>query len=198
MSRPQVRLGAGDDDASGLACMVASLLEDNVRDFRSRAAAARYTRGDVVLRTSDSDTAITLSFRPGQVVVEEGERAGAAVVEGEWIHMAGLCSGQRSVLAALAAGELRLRRGHGLRAAAGAGLALSVPPSFYGSESRWWRRHRGGLALALLAVAAIVTSIRRSGRIPSSGLASGGITALSVRRSGAGRSPDPEGNEAVA
>ena len=98
--------------------------------FRTRAAAARFTRGEVVLRTSDSGIAVTLSFRPGQVVVEEGPVAGAAVVEGEWIHMAALCSGQRSVLAALASGELRLRRGHGLRAAAGAGLALSVPPSF--------------------------------------------------------------------
>ena len=161
MKRPEVRLGAGDEDASGLACMVASLLEDNVRDFRSRAVAARFTRGDVVLRTSDSDMAVTLSFRPGQVVVEEGPRAGATVVEGEWIHMAALCSGQRSALAALASGELRLRRGRGLRAAAGAGLALAVPPSFYGSDDRWWRRHRAGVAVALLACATITMAWRR-------------------------------------
>lgn len=163
MSRPEVRLGAGDEDASGLACMVASLLEDNVRDFRSRAAAVRFTRGDVVLRTSDSDIAITLSFRPGRVVVEEGPRAGATVVEGAWIDMAGLCSGQRSVLAALASGQLRLRRGHGLRAAAGAGLALSVPSSFYGSDHRWWRRHRTGVAVALLAGAGLAMAWRRGG-----------------------------------
>lgn len=163
MSRPEIRLGAGEEDASGLACMVASLLQDNVRDFRSRAAAARCTRGDVVLRTSDSDMAVTLSFRPGQVVVEEGPRAGATVVEAEWIHMAGMCSGQRSLLAALASGELRVRRGHGLRAAAGAGLALSVPPSFYGSEDRWWRRHRAGVAVALVAAAALGVAWRRGG-----------------------------------
>ncbi len=159
VSRPRVRLGAGEEDASGLAQMVASLLEDNVRDFRTRAAAARFTRGEVVLRTSDSGIALTLSFRPGQVVVEEGPVAGAAVVEGEWIHMAALCSGQRSVLAALASGELRLRRGHGLRAAAGAGLALSVPASFYGSDERWWRRHVAEVTVALLAAVALVMAL---------------------------------------
>lgn len=158
MSPTRIRLGAGEEDASGLAQMVASLLADNVRDFRTRAVAARYTRGDVVLRASDSDTAITLSFRPGQVVVEEGARAGTATVEGEWIHMAALCSGQRSVLAALAAGELRLRRGRGLRAAAGAGLALSVPPSFYGPEDLRRRRHLAGVAVALLAAAALAAT----------------------------------------
>ncbi len=168
MSRPEVRLGADEEAASGLACMVASLLEDNVRDFRTRAAAARFTRGEVVLRASDSDMAITLSFRPGQVVVEEGPRAGVAMVEGEWIHMAALCSGQRSVLAALASGELRLRRGHGLRAAAGAGLALSVPPSFYDSDDRWWRRNLPEVAVALLAAAALAAIWRRASPGPAS------------------------------
>jgi hypothetical protein len=169
VSRPRIRLGAGEEDASGLARMVASLLEDNVRDFRTRAVAARCARGEVVLRASDSDTAITLSFRPGQVVVEEGTRAGAATVEGEWIHMAALCSGQRSVLAALAAGELRIRPGHGLGAAAGAGLALSVPPSFYGPQERWWRRHRATVAVAVavavgVAAAGVFARARREGR----------------------------------
>lgn len=162
MSRPEVRLGAGEEEASGLACMVASLLQDNVRDFRTRAAAARYTRGEVVLRASDADMSVTLSFQPGQVVVEEGARAATAMLEGEWLHMAALCSGQRSVLAALASGELRLRRGHGLRTAAGAGMALSVPPSFYGSDGRSRRRHTARVAVAVLAAAALVVAWRRA------------------------------------
>ncbi len=159
MSRPRVRLGAGEEDASGLARMVAQLLEDNLRDFRTRAAAARYARGDVVLRTSDSDVAVTLSFGPGEVVVREGRRAGAVVLAGEWVHLAGLCSGQRSVLGALASGELSLHPGRGWRAAAGAGLALSVPRSFYGPDDGWWRRGRAGLAVAVLVAAAVAAVV---------------------------------------
>lgn len=158
--RLRVSLGAGDDTASGFAYMVASLLEDNLRDFRSRAAAAWCTRGDVVLRASDNDMAITLSFRAGEVVVEEGSRPGVIVLAGDWLHMAELCSGQRSVLGAMASGDLHLQRGRGLRAAVGAGLALSVPKSFYESGDGNLRRHRAGVALMLLALGTVAITKR--------------------------------------
>lgn len=140
--------------------MVASLLEDNLRDFRSRAAAAWCTRGDVVLRASDNDMAITLSFRTGEVVVEEGSRPGVIVLAGDWLHMAELCSGRRSVLGAVASGDLRLQRGRGLRAAVGAGLALSVPKSFYKPGDGRSRRHRAEIVVMLLALGSVAITRR--------------------------------------
>ena len=97
---PNVRLAAGDR-ASGLACMLASLLQDNLRDFRSRSFVARFTRGDVVLLASDRDIAVTLSFRPGEIVIEDGAVLGAPVLAGEWLDLAKVCSGQRSPIAAV-------------------------------------------------------------------------------------------------
>jgi hypothetical protein len=149
--------------------MVASLLGDNVRDFRSRAAAAWCTRGDVVLKASDNDMAITLSFRPGEVTVEEGPRPGTIVLAGEWLRMAELCSGRRSLLGVLRSGDLHVQRGHGLRAAVGAGMALSVPRSFYRQVDRpqqgdsRWRRHPAGAVVTVLALTAVAI-LRCTGR----------------------------------
>lgn len=148
-----VELAAGDD-ASGLACMLATLLEDNLRDFRSRSLAARLTRGDVVLLASDRDVAVTLSFRPGEILVEEGGTPGAAVLSGAWLDLARVCSGQRSPVAALVARELRVARGRGIRAAAGAGLALSVPKSFYEEAGERRARRRRIVVVATIVLAA--------------------------------------------
>lgn len=146
LGRPEVRLAGGEEGASGLAYMVASLLEANVRDFPTRAVAAGWARGDVVLRTADSDVAVTLSFRRGAVLVEDGTRPGATVMSATWLQLAEVCSGRRSVLGALVSGDLRLRRGGGWRAAAGAGLALSVPRSFYRNDGHGRGRRRAEAA----------------------------------------------------
>ena len=150
---PSVRLAAGDG-ASGLACMLASLLQDNLRDFRSRSLVARFTRGDVVLLASDRDIAVTLSFRPGEILIGDGAAPGAPVLAGEWLDMAKLCSGQRSPIAAVTSGELRVTPGRGMLAAAGAGLALSVPKSFY-EENRETLVRRRGVVIALVLLAAV-------------------------------------------
>ncbi len=152
---------ASGDEASGLASMVASLLQDNLRDFRSRSVVARFTRGDVVLLASDRDLAVTLSFQPGQVLITEGAAPGAPVLAAEWLDMARLCSGQRSPLTALTSGELRVTPGRGMRAAAGAGFALSVPQSFYeeNPETLVRRRRRVILSLALVAVVMLTACI---------------------------------------
>ncbi|HEY5012356.1 MAG TPA: hypothetical protein VIK61_06575 [Acidimicrobiia bacterium] len=156
---PSVRLAAGDR-ASGLACMLASLLHDNLRDFRTRSLVARITRGDVVLLASDRDIAVTLSFRPGEILIEDGAVPGAPVLAGEWLDMAKLCSGQRSAIAAVGSGELRVTPGRGMLAAAGAGLALSVPKSFYEENRESLVRRRGvvvaSVLLATVALAALV------------------------------------------
>ena len=150
-----VRLADGDR-ASGLACMLASLLEDNLRDFRTRAFVARLTRGDVVLLASDSDIAVTLSFRPGEVVIGDGPQPGAPVLAGKWLDMAKLCSGRRSPFAAMTSGELRLTPGRKLRAVAGAGFALSVPKSFYDENRETFLRRRRGLIISLTLLAAVM------------------------------------------
>lgn len=137
--------------------MLASLLRDNVRDFRTRALAARLTRGDVVLLAADRDLAVTLSFRPGEVVIRDGAVPGVPVLAGEWLDLAMMCSGQRSPVAAVASGELRVKVARGMLAAAGAGVALSVPKSFY-EENPEPARHRRLAALVLLALVVAATS----------------------------------------
>lgn len=134
--------------------MLASLLQDNVRDFPTRALAARMARGEVVLLASDRDLAVTVSFRPGEVVIRDGAAPGATVLAGEWLDLARLCSGQRSPIAALASRELRLTGVRGMRAAAGAGLALSVPKSFYDQNPEASRHRRLVILVSLSLVAA--------------------------------------------
>ena len=137
---------------------VASLLQDNLRDFRSRSLVARFTRGDVVLLASDRDIAVTLSFRPGEILIGDGAVPGAPVLAGEWLDMAKLCSGQRSPIAAVMAGELRITPGRGMLAAAAAGLALSVPKSFYEEDSETLVRRRGVVIALVLLAAVMVTA----------------------------------------
>lgn len=127
---PEVVL-AGGDDASGLASMLADLLRDNLTDFPGRARVAARLRGPVVLRAADHDLAVTISFDGDRIEVRDGSTEGAAVVAGEWLAMAKLCSGQLAPWTALLAGDLALQRGRPLHAAAGAGYVLSVPASFY-------------------------------------------------------------------
>jgi hypothetical protein len=155
----RVRLAAGAE-ASGLA----SLLEDNLRDFPTRALAARLARGDVVLLASDRDMAVTLSFRSDEIVVDEGALTGVATLAGAWLDLAGLCSGQRSAFASMRSGDLRITPGRGMRAAAGAGLALSVPRSFYDEDQGRGRRRRTLMALAVLgAVLLAALVVHREG-----------------------------------
>lgn len=147
---------ASGDDASGLACMLASLLEDNLRDFRSRSLVARFTRGDVVLLASDRDIAVTLSFRPGEILVADGAMPGAPVLAGEWLDMAKLCSGRRSPIAAVTSGELRVTRGRAMLAAAGAGFSLSVPKKFYEENRDDLTSHRRRTVISLVLLAAVI------------------------------------------
>ena len=152
-----VELAAGNE-ASGLACMLASLLEDNVRDFRSRSLAARLTRGDVVLLASDRGVAVTLSFRPGEILVEQGAVPGAPVLAGKWLDLTKVCSGQRSPIAAIAARELRVTTGRGMRVAAGAGVALSVPRSFYEDKGEVLARRRRVVIIASVVLTAVLVT----------------------------------------
>jgi hypothetical protein len=164
MTRPQVVRAAGDE-ASGLASMIADLLEQNIGDFPLRARVVALTRGDVVLTASDQDLSVTLQFGGDRVIVRDGAVPGAPALAGTWLEMARVCSGQVSALAAVRARTIRVTPGHNPIALAGAGFALSVPPSFYeGDSARRARRRRATLiTLALtVGVLALLVARRRS------------------------------------
>lgn len=165
MAAPQVVLADGDD-ASGLACMLADLLEQNLADFPRRARVAALTRGDVVLTASDRDLSVTLHFGDGRVVVTDGAARGAPELAGPWLEMAKVCSGLRSPVSAVGARALRITPGHHPIALAGAGFALSVPPSFYEDEAaRAARRRRTTLVAVALVVGALVVLLARRRRV---------------------------------
>jgi len=170
---PAVRLEGGDA-ASGLAFMIGDLIEGNLRDFPARRRVASRTRGQVALEASDRAAAITLSFRPGEVVVAEGISPDTPVLSGEWLTMAQMCSGQISPVRALASKQLSISGMSNPMCVAAAGFVLSVPESFYEPEAVAERR-RKVLIWALAATAV-------------SGGAFGGYWALARRRSGAGGS----------
>lgn len=130
---PSVVLRDGDD-ASGMAYMLGGLLEDNLRDFPSRARVARVLRGPVVMTASDRDMSVTIEFMRGQIELRDGADVGATVISGPWLAMTKLCSGQKSPVAAFREGDVRITRYRGAPIAAGAGFVLSVPTSFYEEE----------------------------------------------------------------
>lgn len=160
---PQVVLADGDE-ASGLADMLASLLEQNLRDFPTRARVAGRTRGEVVLVAADNDIAVTLRFEGDRVVVTDGSFAGAPRLTGPWLEMARVCSGQLSPLAAARSGALQVAFGRRPLTLAGAGFALSVPAAFYedADQRRQTRRRRATVtALFVLGAVATIAVVRR-------------------------------------
>lgn len=165
MSAPEVVLPAGDE-ASGLATMLADLLRDNMKDYPGRARAAALARGAVVMRASDRDISVTLSFHGREVVVTDGTASGAPVIAGPWLEMAKLCSGQLSPIKAVAQKQLVISpSAHGLTALAGAGYALSIPPSFYGDEEAVAKRRRQTqITIAVVVGVVVLIAWRRHRR----------------------------------
>lgn len=165
MAAPGVVLPAGDE-ASGLATMLADLLRDNMKDFPGRGRAAGLARGDVVMCASDRDASVTLSFRGGEVVVTDGVTPGAPVVQGAWLDLAKLCSGQISPVKAVVQRQLKITpAAHGLTALAGASYALSVPPSFYGDEEAVAKRKQQvQLTFGITAGAVVLLGLARHRR----------------------------------
>jgi len=155
MTRPQVVRAAGDE-ASGLASMIADLLEQNIGDFPLRARAVALTRGAVVLTASDQDLSVTLQFGEGRVIVRDGAVPGAPALAGTWLEMAKVCSGQISTLAAVRERTIRVTPGHNPLALAGAGFALSVPPSFYEDDAARRARHRRATLITLAVAAGVL------------------------------------------
>jgi hypothetical protein len=163
MVAPAITFADGEE-ASGMAHMLGGLLEDNLRDYPSRARVAGLARGNVVLTASDRDVSVTLSFRGHEVVVANGSTERAPVLAGPWLEMAKLCSGQASPLGALARREVSITPRARLDTVAAAGYVLSVPPSFYGDEAAVRQRRRQAIGVGVVAVAAaviIVCGLRR-------------------------------------
>jgi len=155
---------ADGDDASGLAVMLAELLADNLRDFPVRAEVARRARGDLVLTASDREISVTLSFRPGEVVVSNGATERAPALRGPWLEMAKLCSGQESPVVALARRHLQLVPGARMTVVPAGGFVLSVPASFYGDNSQRRQVAVGGGIAAVVLVLLIRRRRRRRAR----------------------------------
>lgn len=133
-SVPPVVLRDGDD-ASGMAVMIAGLLEDNLRDFPGRARVAARTRGSVVLTASDRDVSITVTFGSDGVEIADGARPGVAAMSGPWLTMSRVCSGRITPWRAIRDRELALGWGRSVWALPAAGFVLSVPASFYEDAS---------------------------------------------------------------
>jgi len=123
------------DDASGMAVMIAGLLEDNLRDFPGRARVAARTRGSVVLTASDRDLSITVTFGSDGVEIADGARPGVAAMSGPWLTMSRVCSGRITPWRAIRDRELALGWGRSVWALPAAGFVLSVPASFYEDAS---------------------------------------------------------------
>lgn len=148
MPAPTVVLTDGDD-ASGMASMLAGLLEDNLSDFPGRARVARTIRGGVVFTAADRDMSVSITFLGNRIEVSDGVTTGATMIRAPWMTMAKLCSGQISPVRALIDRDLAISFGRSPLAAAGASFVVSVPPSHFGDDRR----------LSKVSTVAIITAV---------------------------------------
>ena len=160
---PSVVLRDGDE-ASGMANMIAGLLEDNLRDFPGRARVAARARGSIVLTASDRDLSITVSFGRGGVEIADGAAPGAPVMAGPWLTMSRVCSGRISPVKAIADRELKVTPGRSILVVPAAGYVLSVPASFYGDTEAIKKQRLTAaavIAVVVLVVIAVVIASQR-------------------------------------
>ncbi len=130
-----------EENASGMANMVAGLLVENLGGFRSRSFATRLIKGDVTLKAKDRDYAVVLTFDRGLVTVRDAVDVPepiidrSPVMEGEWLNMAKVVSGRSSPIKAFREKNISLSLGSSksknLITVLGTGFVLSVPKSFY-------------------------------------------------------------------
>ncbi|MCC6213429.1 MAG: hypothetical protein IT376_01055 [Polyangiaceae bacterium] len=111
-SAPKVVLEA-PDDASGLADMLSQFLEQTVTTSARKAGSARALRGEVVFRAQEDDQiAVRISFQGDQIVLTDLGGAtlpGAPTIQGGFLAVAHVTSGQSSPFGALARRELTVR-----------------------------------------------------------------------------------------
>lgn len=148
---PEVVLVDGDE-ASGMACMLADLITENLSDYPGRSMVARRARGDVAFTTTDQGISVTLSFRDGRVEITDGARPGAPIVASPWLVMAALCSGRASPLKARSEGDLSVTFNRRPLTVAAAAYVVSVPPTHYGDGSRRRVAIYSGIAVSLAAL----------------------------------------------
>jgi hypothetical protein len=114
-----------------MAAMVGDLIEANVSGSPTRRRVAGLELGSVVLRSSERDLAVTVSFRGREVRVTGTPEPGAPALSGAWDDMARVVSGRRSPVAALLHRELRAFPRRPLRPLLAAAYVLKVPRSVY-------------------------------------------------------------------
>ncbi len=71
MTKTEVIVEAGED-ASGLAMLIAGVLEENLKDPKRDRKAARF-RARAVIELTDMDIAVTLIFEEGTIRIVEGK-----------------------------------------------------------------------------------------------------------------------------
>lgn len=113
-ARPRVEL-IGADSASGLADLLHQFLEQTVEASDAKADAARALRGDVVVRAAEDEAiAVRIAFRGDRIeLCDIGAQApgSAPSIQGDFLSVAHVTSGQASPVALLLRRQLRVSFG---------------------------------------------------------------------------------------
>lgn len=114
--RPRVELSSADT-ASGLADLLHQFLEQTVDASERKAAEARALRGDLVVRAAeDESVAVRIAFRGDRIELTDvgGARVdGAPSIQGDFLSVAHVTSGQASPMALVLSRQLRVSFGLG-------------------------------------------------------------------------------------
>jgi hypothetical protein len=112
--RPRVQL-LDADSASGLADLLHQFLEQTVDASEAKANAARALRGEVVVRASEDEAiAVRIAFRGDQIELSDigGQGPGSAPsIQGDFLSVAHVTSGQASPMALVLRRQLRVSFG---------------------------------------------------------------------------------------
>jgi hypothetical protein len=110
LERADIRVCLADGAASGLANIVCQFLEQDLGEFEYKRRRAARLRGRVALTASDHDTAVTLEFKGGEILVWDGARPPLdASIAGPHQALVRLLQGETNPLLEHVKGRLHVR-----------------------------------------------------------------------------------------